>query len=234
MIIFYKNLEINMRVPLEIFISHADEDKKIAREIADEMEKHEGINVFVAHEDLEPGTNWKDDLTKKIFDCDVFLILLTEKFHPAEWTEQEVGIAHAFDRRIIPVRFDYTPTKGFMNDYQATKLIYPIDTNEIKNLVDVIFAYSEEGQRHINQMIDQLQSATRFVDANAYARMLFKTTSKFTDEQINRIATVFLDNYEIRTAWTSGPKCLELFQRNWKRITSDLRELLKPHIQHSS
>ena len=221
-----------MRIPLEIFISHADEDKIIAREIADEMEKIDGLNVFVAHENLDPGTDWKNELTRKIFDCDVFMILLTKNFHPAEWTEQEVGIAHAFDRRMIPIRFDDTSTTGFMGDSQTSKkLTYPIDSVEIKNLTDVMFAYSEEGQRQVNKLIQQLYETGNFVDANACARILFDLTNKFTDEQINKIAETFLDNYEVHTAWTSKPKCLELFQRNWKRITVDLREKLKPHLQ---
>ena len=222
-----------MRVPLEIFLSHASDDKRIAREIADEMEKIEGMNVFVAHEDLEPGTHWKEELVRKIFDCDAIMILLTEKFHLAEWTEQEVGIAKAFNRRIIPIRFDETPTTGFMTDSQATKLVYPIKDTEIKNLTDVIFAYSDEGQRHNNDLIQQLSEVRNFVNANACARILFKSTSKFTDEQINRIAEVFLENSEVNTAWTSKPKCLELFQRNWKRITVELREKLKPHLEQS-
>lgn len=223
-----------MRIPLEIFISHADENKTIAREIADEIEKHDGLHVFVAHEDLEPGTDWKKELTQNVFQCDAFMILLTDKFHLAEWTEQEVGIAHAFNKRMIPIRFDSTATTGFMTDFQATKLSYPVNSSEIKNLVDVIFAYSEEGQRHVNQLIQQLHSADSFVKANAYATILFDTTSKFTEEQINKIAESFLENYEIRTAWTSGPKCLELFQQNWKKIKSELRDKLKPYIQYSN
>lgn len=223
----------NMRIPFEVFISHADEDKKVAREIADEMRKHDGINVFVAHEDLEPGTNWKKDLTEKIFECDVFLAILTERFHPAEWTEQEVGIAHAFKKRMIPIRFDNTTTTGFMTDYQATRISYPINEGEIKNLVDVMLAYSEEGQRYVNQLIDQLRSAGSFVDANAYAMILFNSTSKFTQEQINKIAEAYLENYEIRGGFTSKSKCLELFQKNWKKTDPSIREKLKPHVQFS-
>jgi len=223
-----------MRIPLEVFISHADEDKKIVREIANAMQGHEGLNVFVAHDDLEPGADWKKELTEKIFQCDVFVILLTEKFHPAEWTEQEVGIAHAFKKRMIPIRFDKTATTGFVTDSQATTISYPIDEGEIKNLVDIMFAYSEEGQRHINELIEQLWSAGSFIDANAYARILFRTTSKFTHEQINKIAEAYLENDQISGGYRSNPRCLDLFQKNWKTIKQDLREKLKPHLQYSS
>lgn len=82
-----------MRIPIEIFVSHAEADKIIAREIGDALKKVEGITVFVAHDDLDTGGNWKLDLVRKIDQCDAFIVLVTENFHGAEWTEQEVGIA---------------------------------------------------------------------------------------------------------------------------------------------
>ena len=218
-----------MRITLEVFLSHADEDKKIARQIADEMIKH-GVNVFVAHDDIEPGANWKSVLTEKINQCDVFLILLTKNFHPAEWTEQEVGIAHAFKKRMVPVRFDNTVTTGFMTDYQATQISYPINPDEMKNLVDIIIAYSDEVQRQINEMIDQLRVAGSFSDANSYARILFKN-KKFTTEQINRLADAYLSNYEIQQGYVAGPKCQELFANNWSKIEQKYKDALEPHLK---
>ncbi|MEM4252532.1 MAG: toll/interleukin-1 receptor domain-containing protein [Candidatus Nitrosotenuis sp.] len=222
-----------MRIPLEVFISHADENKGLAKEIADNIRKYEGINVFVAHEDLDPGIDWKKELTEKIIQCDVFIILLTDKFHHAEWTEQEVGIAHAFKKRMIPIRFDNTPTTGFMTDFQATRISYPLQEHEIKNLVDVIIAYSDEGQRHINDLIEQLRFAGSFIDANTCSRILFNTTNKFTQEQINKIAQAYLQNDQIRGGFDSGPKCLNLFQKNWKRLDSRFRDQIKPFLQYS-
>ncbi len=223
---------IFMRIPIEVFISHADEDKKIAREIAVQIKQNEGINVFVAHDDLEPGSNWKKDLTQKIFECDVFIPLLTKNFHSAEWTEQEVGIAHAFKKRMTPIRFDDTSTVGFMTDFQATKISYPLDEHEINNIVSTVIAYSDEGQRIVNNLIDQLYSSDSFYDANANARILFNTTKKFTPEQVNKIAQAYIMNNQISDGFVSGPRCLELFQKNWKKIDKEMREVLKSDLQH--
>ena len=220
-----------MRIPLEIFISHADEDKKIAREIADQIKQNDGMNVFVAHDDLDPGTNWKEDLTQKIFECDVFIPLLTERYHSAEWTEQEVGIAHAYKKRMIPIRFDETSTTGFMTDFQATKISYPLDEDEIKNIVNTVIAYSDEGQRIVNNLIEQLYASDSFYEANSNARTLFNTTKKFASQQINKIAQAYLLNNQISDGFISGPRCLELFQKNWKKIDPEMREHLKTDLQ---
>ena len=56
-----------MRIPLDIFLSHSSEDKVVAREIADKMEENKGINVFVAHKDLETWSNLEKRIVRPYF-----------------------------------------------------------------------------------------------------------------------------------------------------------------------
>lgn len=221
-----------MRIPLDIFLSHSSEDKVVAREIADKMEENKGINVFVAHKDLEPGVIWKKELSDRIFRCDVFMALLTKNFHLAEWTEQEVGIAHAFRKYIIPIRFDNTLPMGFIVDHQARKISLPLEDSDIKELMDMIVVFSKEEQKRIDGLIQQLSGALHYHEANKFAIELFEDNNKFTDEHINNIANVFLNNTEVREAWTSNPRCLNLFHLHWSKIKSELKEKLKPHIEN--
>lgn len=220
-----------MKIPIDVFISHADEDKKIAREIGDVLEKVKGLTVFVAHDDLDIGINWKSDLVKRINECDAFVILLTKNFHSAEWTEQEIGLAQAFKKPMYPIRFDDSKAYGFAGEFQAKRINYPIDEDEIKNLADMIFALSEQGQRQINSYIDLLGESGSFVSANDRATLLFQTTTKFTDDQINKLAYNYIHNNQIRGAWTAKAYCLELFQKNRKKIKEDLRTHIDSYLQ---
>ena len=69
--------------------------------IADEMKKHEVI-VFVAHDDIEVGTqDWEIVLKDNIVQCDTFVVLLTDNFHKASYTDHEVGIAYALKKTNI-------------------------------------------------------------------------------------------------------------------------------------
>ena len=111
-----------MPIPITIFLSHADEDRSIAKQIADEMKKY-GVNVFVAHDDIEVGTvDWENFLKDNIVNCDNFVVLLTDNFHKANYTDHEVGIAFALKKRIFPIRFDDTPVYGFLAKIQAKKI----------------------------------------------------------------------------------------------------------------
>ena len=223
-----------MRIPIEVFISHAQADKTIAREIGNALEQVDGITVFVAHDDLDTGGNWKLDLVRKIGQCDAFIVLITENFHGAEWTEQEVGIAQAFRKPMYPIRFDDTKIYGYAGEYQGQKIHKPIDEVEIKILADLIFSLSEQGQKITNGNIESLGSADNFYDANDRAVVLFSSTSKFTDAQINKLAYYFVNNRQVYEAWRAEKLCLELFQKNRNKIQKELRDEVDKFLQHSS
>lgn len=223
-----------MRIPIEVFISHAEADKVIAREIGNALEQVEGITVFVAHDDLDTGGNWKLDLVRKIEQCDAFIVLITENFHKAEWTEQEVGTAQAFKKQMYPIRFDDTKIYGFAGEFQAKKIHFSINEDEIKILADLIFSLSEQGQRITNTNIEALGSAGNYYDANDRAVILFNATSKFTDEQLNKLAYYFVNNNQVYDAWRASKLCLELFQKNRKQIKKELRDRIDIFLQRSS
>ncbi len=46
------------------FLSHADEDKITAESIAKKL-KESHFDIFLAHRDIETGSDWEDTLKKK-------------------------------------------------------------------------------------------------------------------------------------------------------------------------
>ncbi len=205
--------------PIITFLSHADEDKKIARKLADRLKIH-GFDVFVAHDDLGIGDEWEGALKLKIFESELFLVLLSESFHKANFTDHEIGIATSLNKRIFPVRIDDTMPYGFMARFQAKKISPDIDPEEISGLAQRLMSFTDEGKKVIDKLIDDLANSGSFKDANHVAKNLFKYTD-FTSEQVNNIAEAFLSNLQIRGAWTSGPMCLEFFAKNWASIDKD-------------
>src|SRR5208282_6463612 len=79
-----------------------------------------GMDVFLAHEDLEPSVEWQKEILRALKKCDVFIPLLTRSFHSSLWTDQETGIAVARGKVILPVRFSVLPY-GFIGKFQALK-----------------------------------------------------------------------------------------------------------------
>lgn len=56
---------------------------------------HYGLDVFLAHEDIEPTEEWQTRILSELKRASVFLPLLTDKFITSKWTAQECGIAVA-------------------------------------------------------------------------------------------------------------------------------------------
>ncbi len=102
---------------LRLFITHKSEDKEKATQIRDACQTL-GIACFVAHEDIEPTTEWQSEIERALQSMDALLALLTPGFHDSNWTDQEVGAAVGRQIPVIPVRSGCDPY-GFIGKYQA-------------------------------------------------------------------------------------------------------------------
>ena len=77
-----------------------------------------GISAFVAHNDIEPTTEWQDEIEKALATCDAMVVLMREGFHASKWTDQEIGYAMGRGRMVIAVRLGQDPY-GFIGRFQA-------------------------------------------------------------------------------------------------------------------
>ncbi len=214
--------------PIEIFLSHANKDKRIAKKLADELSNY-ALKVFVAHEDIGVGDKWESALFKKIKDCDLFVVLLSENFHDAQYTDHEVGIAYGLGRLIFPIRIDDTMPYGFMSKFQAKKISPEIDEEEITKLFFTMVSKSEKGTEMMNKLIEEFADSPSFKRANYNAAILSQYTD-FSDEQLHKIAEAFLHNDQINGGFESREWCIHLIKENWKKLDKDLRDVLDQRI----
>ncbi len=85
--------------PKKVFLSYAIEDKVLAGKIKKGLEPD--FFVFVAHDDINGGAEWKDVIISNLKNSTAFLALRTESYAKKSATEQESGFALALDKRII-------------------------------------------------------------------------------------------------------------------------------------
>ena len=64
---------------LKVFISYSTTDKEIAHQFSQKL-KEWGLNVFLAHEDMEVSDEWEKEILKNLFNCEVFIPIITENF----------------------------------------------------------------------------------------------------------------------------------------------------------
>lgn len=215
---------------IKTFLSHADEDRKIAGQLAKELSKH-GFDVFVAHDDIAIGDDWEDTLKTEIENRDLFVALLSENFKKADFTDHEVGIAIAWHKRVFPIRLDDIKPYGFMSRFQSSqKINSKIDPDEVSLLAHNMRSFTDEGQKITDDRIKEFRHADSFGSANAIARQLFYHIT-CSSKQANDIARAFLGNGQIRDSWTAGPLCRSFFKDNWDLISAEHQGKLGPHLK---
>lgn len=110
---------------ITVFLSYHHNARKTAGRVKGFLSAF-GMDVFLAHEDLQPSVEWQKEIFHTLSKCDVFIPLLTKSFHSSLWTDQETGIAVAREKLILPVRFSVVPY-GFIGKFQALKARKDLD-----------------------------------------------------------------------------------------------------------
>ena len=164
---------------IDVFVSHAYNQVEIATDLKQKLQS-DTFRVFLAHDDIDGGEEWMKMLYEKVQECDVFVVLLSDEYHKANYTDQETGIAYAMNKPMIPIAIDDTAPYGFMSKYQATKSITPFSGEKISEIANLIYAHTSQGQEIINGLVQQFSNATSFANANVVAKLLF-SFKKFTN-----------------------------------------------------
>lgn len=216
---------------LDTFLSHAHDDRVIARKLADELKNH-AFDAFVAHDDIKLGDEWESTIFERIKNCDLFIALLSNNFRQAQYTDHEVGIAYGLRKIILPLSIDATMPYGFMTKIQAKKMSPEIDAKEVSKIFNEFMPKTTETTRVEDHLIYSLINADSFGQANYYTRILSQHT-EFTDAQINLIARGFINNDQLREAYEAAPWCVGILKKNMNKLDKKYQEELK-HTKYTS
>ncbi|VVB91143.1 TIR domain protein [uncultured archaeon] len=201
---------------LKVFFSYSTNDKAIVGTLKNLLESM-GFEVFLAHEDLEPCVEWREEIKENLHNCDIFIPLLTDNFKDSEWTDQETGMAVSADKFIIPIQVDFPPY-GFIGKIQSLrKNEYPIET--AKEIVKVIRKRSKFGKDMNNLIIHAFMNSKSFDQANDRARLL-EDIPDLTPEQIYQLVNSTKKNYIIQKAYVAKRVLRPLFAK-YKSIIKD-------------
>ncbi|MEZ5387332.1 MAG: toll/interleukin-1 receptor domain-containing protein [Prosthecobacter sp.] len=101
----------------DVFLSHSSEDKTIVRDIAERLTK-DGVKVWFDEWVLKPGDSIPAKIEEGLERSRVLVLCMSANAFGSDWAQLESGTFRFRDplnkkRRLLPLRLDDAPIKGF-------------------------------------------------------------------------------------------------------------------------
>ncbi|HEV7701851.1 MAG TPA: toll/interleukin-1 receptor domain-containing protein [Candidatus Paceibacterota bacterium] len=211
-------IERNVRV----FISYSHLDAKLAGGVKRGLEKL-GMDVFIAHEDITPSSEWVETIIENLRSTDIFMPIITANFSESKWTDQESGIAFAKEKIIVPISVDGKHPYGFLNRFQSAKIkdekLYLVPCDNI--IEALIKAHSSFKEKMINALIRAFKESSSYDSAGWLSRLL-TLYEDFDKEKIETIFKSAIENNQIFESRSARPHLKTLFSKNYKHLSKEL------------
>jgi len=122
---------------IELFLSYSTKDKTIAGKVATLL-TGKGIDVFLAHENIEVSDEWRLEILKHLNNDNFLISLLTDNYEDSVWANQEAGYMFGKGGKNISLIIDNTDIKkfGFLESFQGIT----VEQNNIEACLDKIIA----------------------------------------------------------------------------------------------
>lgn len=98
---------------MAVFLSYAEEDSALVHRVHDILFRM-GLDPYAFKLYPEPGEFVPQLVLKRIETADYFIPFLTRHGVTSQWVNQEIGIAHALNKYIIPIKVRSVTSKGFV------------------------------------------------------------------------------------------------------------------------
>lgn len=210
---------------IKIFLSHSDKDKKIASELKSKLSKY-GLSVFLAHEDIEGGSDWVSKLYEEIQKSKVFIMLLTKNYHPSKYTDQETGIAINYKKIILPICIDDTRPYGFASSKQAVVCSLPFEDSIVEKIVNISKMKLVSSSSDLDKLILKLINSGSYTESATIAAQLQKYDD-FSESQLRQLAFSALNNPQVYYSYVADAVINEIIGDNLDKVNPILRDQLE-------
>jgi hypothetical protein len=184
---------------IRLFISHRDEYKTQASELAVALEAY-GISSFVAHDNIAPMEEWQHVIRKAMQSMEVLLAFITDDLFESVWTNQEIGFAIGKGIPIIPLKLERTDPQGFINGLQALKGDIKAPAGSLDGVYQILSEKLRQEDRLRKAAIQAFITSANFDDAKIRFNRLKKLTT-LTESDIQQIIDGFAENESLYNAY---------------------------------
>jgi TIR domain len=198
---------------LRLFISHLAAHHVFCAELQEALIGY-GISCFVAHNDIEPTSEWQTQIETALATSDVLVALLHENFHASNWTDQEIGFAMGRGIPAFAVRFDQDPY-GFIGRFQAFSGKGKSAATLAVELFDACRKNKQTQRRMSEVLVGLFERSSSFAAAKAnigYLEELEQWEPSFS----TRVRSVAKTNLQISESWGVSDR-VETLVEKWAK-----------------
>lgn len=190
---------------LTIFLSYATAQKGVAGELKSWFEGLAGIETFVAHDDMVGGSQFLEEILSGIKSADLFICILSDGYRASDYCDQELGIAFALNKKILPIRYSLKPYGFIMGTHAFTPIFNPkIDTGRLFN--DIIAPLLKEKDKNLktkllNTLVSKLVESESYDQSYKLISLLLNNAHELGKSQVNSILKAHKINNNIAKAY---------------------------------
>lgn len=181
-----------------MFLSHVSAHKKQVAELKWALGQL-GVTCFVAHEDIEPSSEWQKEIELGLGSMHAIAALLTSDFHQSNWTDQEVGWAMGRGVPVIPVRLGVNPY-GLMGKIQANEGNLDFSLLTAQGIVEVLLTNELTHTRMRSALVSAFSHAGSWEATKAMRHLIEKVTD-FTEEEKSSLRHTVISNHKVIDTW---------------------------------
>jgi TIR domain len=110
-------------VMTDVFVSYSTADLRLAEFLQRHLQS-EGLSVFLASTSLMPGQKWPQEILNALNNARWVLFLASRAACQSPWVQQELGVALARNKKLVPIVWDMAPRDlpGWVAHFQPVDL----------------------------------------------------------------------------------------------------------------
>ncbi len=108
-----------------VFVSYCSKDIELVRPIIDYIAQIQGLGIFFAEISLQPGDIIGQRIVQNIKAANIFLLFHSRSARESTYVQQEIGVAIADNKIIIPLLLDEIKPSGMLEGVQYLRFNDP-------------------------------------------------------------------------------------------------------------
>lgn len=197
---------------LRLFVSHLADQRVYAAELQEAFAAL-GVSAFVAHNDIEPTTEWQTQIETALGTCDALIALLHPNFHASKWTDQEIGFAMGRGVPAFSVRFGQDPY-GFIGRFQAFNGTGKTAVTLANELFQTYLTHKQTERIIASALVGLFEKSSSFAEARRLIGLL-ESLNYWETGYSGRISAAVESNGQIESSWNVPERVLALVEK-WK------------------